>query len=125
MEFILNSDPKSGRLSASQVGLLTLGSFKRCWPPVSDADAAAACVGVPLRLACAMRPACDSPSITISDPFTRIWRISCARWAFLMLCLMAAVQISPARQTRAYPEPTGPREQGFVERYKDTFGFIR
>ena len=35
------------------------------------------------------------------------------------------MQVGPARQARAYAEPSGPREKGFVARFQDTFGFIR
>lgn len=35
------------------------------------------------------------------------------------------MQVSPARQARGGPEPVGPREQGFVAKFQDTYGFIR
>ena len=43
----------------------------------------------------------------------------------LSLIALVHLQIGPARQTRSYPEPSGPREHGFVERFKEHYGFIR
>ena len=40
-------------------------------------------------------------------------------------CWAWSLQVGPARQARAYVEPSGPKEQGFVARFQDTFGFIR
>ena len=43
----------------------------------------------------------------------------------LSLIVWFHLQIGPARQARSYPEPSGPRERGFVERFKEHYGFIR
>lgn len=43
----------------------------------------------------------------------------------LLMPAIVLVQISPAKQARPFHEPSGPREQGFVARYSETFGFIR
>ena len=43
----------------------------------------------------------------------------------LSLVVWVHSQIGPARQARSYPEPSGPRERGFVERFKEHYGFIR
>ena len=39
--------------------------------------------------------------------------------------VLTHLQISPARQARSYPEPSGPRKRGFVERFREHYGFIR
>lgn len=47
-----------------------------------------------------------------------------SQW-LLALIVLARLQVGPARQARFYPEPSGPRGRGFVERFKEHYGFIR
>ena len=54
------------------------------------------------------------------------WPIACTGSQRLLgLNVLMHLQIGPARQVRSYPEPSGPRERGFVERFKEHYGFIR
>ena len=52
--------------------------------------------------------------------------VACAgSQGLLGLSVLMHLQIGPARQARSYPEPSGHRERGFVERFKEHYGFIR